>query len=81
MPYDAPVEPRVKAHTSPIAFQPWDYIYTHSLSHSHRGYGKQPNAATHYASYQVRTLVPSAPATGNEHWYPLHQLPEGCHPL
>ena len=61
MPYDAPVELRVKAHTSPIAFQPWDYIYTQSLSHSYRVYGKQSNADTHYTSY--RMLIPTIPAT------------------
>ncbi|KAK2103495.1 hypothetical protein P7K49_017351 [Saguinus oedipus] len=33
-------------------FQPWDYINTHTLSHSHRGYRKQSNADIHYASYQ-----------------------------
>ncbi|XP_037590333.1 peripheral plasma membrane protein CASK-like [Cebus imitator] len=63
MPYDAPVEPRVKAHTSPVAFQPWDYIYTHSLTHTE-------------VTENNRTLPPTMPATRGERWYPLHQLPE-----
>ena len=77
MPYDVPVEPRVEAHSNPVAFQPWDYIDTHTLSHSHRGYGKQSNVDTHYANYQK--LISTIPAA--RRWYPLYQLPEGCHPL
>ena len=71
MPYDAPVEPRVEAHSSPVAFSHGTtYIHTHTLTHTEATENNQMLTPTMPATRRLpptmtatKMLAPTMPAT------------------